>query len=150
MALRPRIPGFRGTCIAVGVTYVLLGGSILARGVPASLAPFGVPPDILASPHYVDAIWWVYTHMVVLGGVMLVLGRFAEGAALKLWMARMLFVAHVYYTWLDIRASDSAWGTGLYQGPASVAPAVIAGLSMLAFMRLSFSRWADPPTSQAG
>lgn len=138
-----RVPGFRGICLTVGVVYVLLAGSILARGVPASMAPFGIPPETLASAHYVDAIWWVYTHMVVLGVLMIGLGRLAEGVRLQRGMARILFAAHVYYTWLDVRASDSALGTALYEGPASVAPAVVAGLAMLAFGWLSFAPARD-------
>jgi len=149
MACRHRLPGFRATCIAIGALYVLLGGSILARGVPASMAPYGLPQATLDSPHFVDAIWWVYTHMVVLGLIMVALGWLAESHRLKLWMARILFGAHVSYTWMDIRSSDSAWGTGLYQGPESLAPAVIAGLAMLAFAHLGLCLHREPTAPDA-
>ncbi len=52
------LPGFRASCLTVAVLFVLLAGSILARGAAASMAPFGVPEATLVSPHYRDAIQW--------------------------------------------------------------------------------------------
>jgi hypothetical protein len=130
------LPGFRATCVAVGVLYVLLGGSVLARGGAASLATFGVPAATLASPHYDDAIWWVYTHMIVIGLMTGVVGWFGQGVQLQRWFARLMLVAHVYYVFLDVRTSDSALGNGLYQGPSSVIPAVIALVVLLSFAHL--------------
>jgi hypothetical protein len=141
----PRLPGFRASCVLVCVLYVLLGGSILVRGGAASLAEFGVPAATLASPHYADAIWWVYTHMIVLGLLTGVVGLWGQGVRLQRWFARAMLVAHVYYVLLDVRASDSPLGTGLYQGPASMAPAVIGSVVLLVFAYLSVCR----PTTAA-
>lgn len=140
MLCRHRLPGFRTSCLAVGVIYVLLGGSILLRGGAASLAAFEIPEPTLASPHYADAIWWVYTHMIVLGLLTGVVGQFGTSPALRRWFSRTMLVAHAYYVFLDVRASDSPLGTGLYQGPASIVPAVIGAVVMLLFAHLSLCR----------
>jgi hypothetical protein len=134
------LPRFRVSCVVVGVLYVLLGASVLVRGGAASLAEFGVPADTLASPHYADAIWWVYTHMIVIGLMIVVVGWFAQGVKLKRSFARLMFTAQVYYLILDVRASDSPLGSGLYEGPASLVPAVIGALVMLVFAHLSVCR----------
>lgn len=136
MACSHRLPRFRATCLTVCVLNVLIGGSILLRGM-ASMEPFGVPEATLASPHYADAIFWVYSHMVVIGVITGVVGWYAKTAPLQRAFARVMLAAHAYYTFLDVRASDSALGTGLYQGPESVMPAVIAGLMTLMFLHLS-------------
>jgi hypothetical protein len=137
-ACRHWLPGFEASFLTTGVLYVLMGGSILVRGTRASMAPFGVPEATLASPHYDDAIFWVYSHMVVLGVLMAVVGLTAEGDRLKLWFSRALFAAHVYYTVLDVRASDSVLGTALYQGPASIFPAVVGFVVTVLLAHLSF------------
>ncbi len=134
-----RLPRFRTTYLLIGGLYVLLSANILLQGVSASMEPFGVPTDVLDSPYYENAIWWVYTHMLVLGMVMCVIGQFAKEKALKLWISRALLVAHLYYTYLDFQASDSVVGTALYKGPASVAPAVIALLATMLLARFAFS-----------
>lgn len=130
MSCRHRLPGFRTTCLVLGATYVLLGASILVRGGAAAMAEYGVPAATLASPHYADAIWWVYVHTIVLGLVTGVVGLYAEGERLRRVFARVLLGAQASYLWLDVRSSDSALGNALYQGPASIVPAVL-GLGML-------------------
>ena len=89
------LPGFKSTYLLIGGLYVLLSANILLRGVSASMEPFGVPAAVLDAPHYENAIWWVYTHMLVLGMVMCVIGQFAKDKALKLWISRALLVAHL-------------------------------------------------------
>jgi hypothetical protein len=144
VSCRHRLPGFRRACLVISGAYVLLGASILVRGGAASMADYGVPAATIASPHYADAIWWVYVHMIVLGLVIGVVGLFAEGARLRLWFARVLLAAHAYYLFLDTRSSDSALGNGLYQGPGSVTPAVIV-LCMLLLL-VHPSTCAEPST----
>ena len=144
MSCKHPLPGFRRVCLVISVAYVLLGASVLVRGGAASMAEFGVPAATIASPHYADAIWWVYVHMIILGLVIGVVGRFAESPRLRLWFARVLLAAHAYYLYLDTRTSDSALGNGLYQGPASVVPAVIV-LGMLLLL-VHPSLCADPTT----
>jgi hypothetical protein len=116
---------FRTSCLVVCVLYALLAGSILVRGAEASMAPFGVPSAVLASAHYQDAIFWVYSHQLVLGLLIGALGFVVVDPRAQLVLSRVLFAAHVYYAFLDFRSSDSPLGNALYQGPASLAPAIV-------------------------
>jgi hypothetical protein len=129
MSCKHPLPGFRPTCLITAVLYVLLGGSVLVRGA-ASMAEFEVPETTLASPHYADAITWVYVHMVVIGLMIGAVGLFARETELRKWFARLMVAAHAVYLFLDVRTSDTVLGNGLYQGPGSIAPAVI-GLCVL-------------------
>ncbi|MTI29464.1 hypothetical protein E1171_01425 [Cytophagales bacterium RKSG123] len=130
------LPGFKATYISVGALYVLLAGSLFLRGIPESMAQFNVPSEILNSPHYLDAMLWTYSHMIILGLVIGLMGFFAEGVKLKGWMSGLLLLANAYYTLLDFRSSDSNLGNGLYEGEASLIPAIIAlGITML-FLQL--------------
>jgi hypothetical protein len=144
MSCKHPLPSFRSTCLVVGVLYVLLGGSVLARGGVASMAEYEVPAATLASPHYADAIEWVYVHMLVIGLMIGVVGLFAREARLQRWFARLMLVAHAYYLFLDVRTSDTALGTGLYQGPASIVPAVIVLCVLLLFVHPSVCNEAAP------
>ena len=132
-----RLPGFRATCLIISALEVPLAASILLRGVRPSMAPFGVPDALLDAPHYQDAILWVYTHMLVLGLIIGVVGLYADGERLKRAFARLMFAAHAYYAWLDLHASDSALGTGLYRGPGSLVPVVIGLVITALFAHLS-------------
>ncbi|MBI5515208.1 MAG: hypothetical protein HY909_15635 [Deltaproteobacteria bacterium] len=132
-ACRHRLPGYRATFVGVGALYALLAASILAQGPSRAMARYQVPSAILASPHYADAITWVYVHMLVLGLVLAVFGHLSEPGRLRVWMARLLLGAHVAYTTLDFRASALPFGTGLYKGPGALAPAVI-GLVVTALL----------------
>ncbi|HEY9842650.1 MAG TPA: hypothetical protein V6D23_19455 [Candidatus Obscuribacterales bacterium] len=132
------LPGFKASCLTVGGLNLFLAGGLLARGIPAAMAPFGVLPQILASPHYLDAMHWTYTHMCVLALIIGALGLWAQDPRLRRNMARLLFFAHLYYTFLDFRASDSILGTGLYKGSASLIPAFISLFVTLVFLHLGF------------
>jgi len=144
MLCRHRLPSFRTTCVGVGVTYVLLAGGLLANGIAETMARYEVPAQTLASPHYMDAILWVYSHMIVLGLVIGLVGLLAESARLKLWFARLIFVAQCYYLVLDLRSSDSVLGNGLYEGPQSLGPAIIGFVVTLLFLHLSFCPEVEP------
>jgi hypothetical protein len=136
------LPGFTKTCLAACGLFTALAGSVLLRGVRASMAAFGVPKAMLSSPHYEDAIWWVYTHMLILGLLIGLIGITAEGDRQKRWFAHTMLGANLYYTFLDARSSDTFLGNGLYQGVGSLAPALVgAGLTVL-FVHLSFCRAA--------
>lgn len=139
---RHYLPGFRATCMAVGCTFVLIAGSELWQGVPRSLAGFGVPEAVLHSPHYEDAMVWVFTHMLVLGLIIGVVGYFAEGERTRRAFARIMAAVIPIFTALDIRTSDSALGSGLYAGPRSLVPPVIDIVVLLLFVHLSLCRSA--------
>ncbi len=131
------IPGFRGTCFIVGGLYVVLGAAIVAQGAAVAMAPYGVPAETLASPHYADAIHWVYSHTVVLGLIIALVGALAESERLKLWFSRLILGMQLYYLYLDTVHSDTALGNGLYEGPQSIGPSIIGFFVTLLFLRLS-------------
>lgn len=146
------LPGFRATCLGVGVTFVLLAASELAQGVPASMAGFGVPDAVLTSPHYKDAMTWVFTHMLVLGLIIAVVGYFAEGARTRRAFARVTLACVAIFTVLDIHTSDSPLGNGLYAGARSLVPPVIDLVVMILFAHLSLCKAASQtpaPTAAA-
>lgn len=130
---------FRRICTVVGGVQMALAASILARGPRESLAPFGVPEQTLSSPHYADAIIWTYTHMLVLGVTIFVMGRALVHARAQRAFARLMLVAHVVYLYLDVRTSDTPLGNGLYEGPASAMPAAIVLVMVGAFAYLALS-----------
>lgn len=131
---------FRKTFVTIGILQVLMAGSMFAQGMIPSMSQFGIPSETLNSPHYLDAISWVYLHMMVMGFMVIVTGLFAKDQLLKKWISRTLFLACCVYTFLDFRASDSVLGKALYQGPGSLVPAITSLIFTLAFLNLSVRR----------
>lgn len=140
---RNLIPGFRATCLIVGTLNILLAGSMFAKGVMNGMAEFNIPQHLLGSPHYDDAMSWVFLHMGMIGVLIICLGVLAENPAKQVWVARVLVLMHCVYAFLDVQTSDNYFGNALYQGPRSVIPVIIDLLYILLFLRLSFSRKAD-------
>ena len=130
------LPGFKACCLTVCVLYVFLAGSLFIKGLMTSMIDFQVPPQILASPHYYDAMLWVYSHMIVLGLIIGTVGLLGKDHRLKKWMAWLLLIVHSYYTYLDFRTSDSSLGNGLYKGEGSVIPGFICLFITLLFLQL--------------
>ena len=116
------------------------------------MAEYQVPQAQLDSPHYYDAIFWVYSHMLILGLLIGAIGWLVKEAKTQIWLSRLIFIVHVYYTILDFKSSDSAVGNALYKGPASIFPAIIALLVTLLFLHLSFGKATNisPGTSPQG
>ena len=138
-ALAP-LPGFRKTCLAVCGLHIALAGGILTRGAEQAMAEFEVPPVVLTSPHYQDAIFWVYLHMLVIALIVGLIGVRATEPRLQRDFSRLMFAASAVYAWLDLRASDSALGEALYRGPGSLIPVLVCLLSLTLFGRLAFAR----------
>ncbi len=80
--------------------------------------------------------------MLVIGLLVGLVGLYGEGARFKTWFARLMLAANAMYTFLDFRASDSAVGTGLYPGQASLLPAFVNLFVTLLFAHLAFSKRA--------
>jgi hypothetical protein len=137
------LPGFRATCLGVGVTFALLAASQLAQGVPASMAGFGVPDAVLNSPHYKDAMTWVFVHMFVLGLIIGVVGYFAEVARTRRAFAGVTLACVAIFTALDIHTSDSPLGNGLYAGARSLVPPVIDLVVIFLFAHLFLCKTAS-------
>ena len=131
------LPGFRGSCLTLATLYVLLAGSILVRGPMKAMADYGVPPATLASPHYADAMFWVFLHMTMIGLAIGVVGWFAEGVRMQRAFARLMLAGIVVYTYLDVRSADWALGSGLYQGRGSLGPVLVDVLALLLWVRLN-------------
>ena len=130
------LPGFKATYITTGVLFVLLAGSLFLQGIPEFMVQFNVPQETLDSPHYLDAMLWTYSHMIILGLIIGLVGFLAQGEKLKVWMSRLLLLSNGYYTFLDFRSSDSSVGNGLYEGEASLMPAFVSlGITLL-FLQL--------------
>ena len=127
-------PWFRRVMTGLGALWVFLASTILVRGTEESLREFAVPEAVLTSAHFDDAITWVYVHMVVLGVLMIGLGRWVTDPRAQRNLARLFVVAQLIYLYLDIRSSDSALGNGLYQGPASLIPVVMGIVFLIAFL----------------
>lgn len=146
MALcRHHLPGFKATCVGVGAVFTLLAGSELARGVAASMDGFGLPEATLASPHYLDAMSWVFVHMLVLGVIIGAIGWFVEEARARTGFARVMTLAMLVFTTLDLRTSDSALGNHLYAGARTLVPPVIDVVVLLLFAHLAFCQGANAP-----
>ena len=137
--IKKPLPGFRATCLIVCGLYVFLAGGLFLQGLMKSMSNYNVPAEILASSHYYDAIFWVYTHMIVIGLLIGCVGLYAENFKLKKRLSILLFFAHFFYTYLDFRSSDSYFGNGLYQGTASVFPAIVSLVITLLFLNLSIT-----------
>ena len=134
------LPGFRATCLTLSAIFVLLAGSILVRGPMTAMADYGVPGATLASPHYADAMFWVFLHMTVIGLIIGVVGWFADGVRLQRAFAVLMLGAQVVYTTLDARAADWPLGTALYRGGGSLGPVVVGVLSLVLWARLCLVR----------
>lgn len=107
------------------------------------MAEFAVPAAVLASPHYQDAIFWVYSHMIVLGLVIGAIGVSVEDGRWQRRIARLLSAAYAYDAGLDARASDSVVGDGLYQGSGSLVPVFVSLAVTLLVGHLAAARLAS-------
>jgi hypothetical protein len=134
------LPGYKAICTTVGTSYVLLGASMVLQGARAAMTPFGLPETTLASRHFADFFHWVFTHMMVLGVMIVMLGRFVERGSYQQLVARIILLVELNYTYLDFRTSDSAVGNALYRGPRTLVPALIDVIVCLAFAYLSVRR----------
>jgi len=134
------LPGFRASCLGVAGLYVFLAGGILLRGPMAAMADYAVPAETLASPHYADAMTWVFLHMTFIGLIIGVVGWFAETARLQRAFVVLMLAAQLFYLTLDVRAADWPLGTALYKGPGSLGPVAVGAVALVLWLRLSLVR----------
>lgn len=128
---------FKWTLILVGVFFMFSALGFIGKGLMTSMAEFKVPQEILNSPHYYDAMLWVYVHMTVLGLLIILLGISVTELQKQKWISLSLFLVTSFYTYLDVRSSDSALGNSLYKGETSLAPAIMALAIAMIFLLLS-------------
>ncbi len=134
------LPGFKASCLIVCGLYVFLTGGLFGQGLMTAMGSYQVPQAQLDSPHYYDAIFWVYSEMLILGLLIGAIGWLVTEGRAQLWLARLLCAAQFYFMFLDFRASDSALGNALYKGPASIVPALICLVVTVLFLHLSFGK----------
>ncbi|MBI1768934.1 MAG: hypothetical protein HY015_09705 [Bacteroidetes bacterium] len=132
--------GFKTVFITIGALQVTLSGLMFTKGIVPSMSQFGIPDEVLHSPHYYDAMLYVFYHQFVNGCVLLIVGRFAVDLSLRLWLTRILSVLYCIYTYFDFRASDSVFGNGLYKGSASVIPPLFTLFFTILILQLNFRK----------
>jgi hypothetical protein len=109
-----RILNYKSTCGIVGVLLILTSASIFLKGPANSMAAFGVPASILQSPHYQDAILWVYMHMTVIGMIILLLGYTVTDIAKQKDVAFVVFLILAIYTYQDFARYRFCLGQRVY------------------------------------
>lgn len=127
---------YKKVLMGIGILFIFLSLSLFVKGLIPSMAEFKVPTEVLNSPHYYDAILWVYVHMIVLGILIFLLGYAVTDPKKQQAITLLLFFITCAYTYLDFRSSDSALGNGLYQGESSVIPAFISLLVNIVLLQL--------------
>lgn len=146
--IRRFLPGFKTCCLIVCFLCVVMAGSLFVKGLMRNMVDFQVPTQTLNSPHYYDALLWFYSHMIILGLLIGVVGWYATDRPLKKWVARLLLIVHIYYTYLDLRTSDSFLGNGLYKGEGSVIPGFVCLFVTLLFFQLVLV--GESPSTKTG
>jgi hypothetical protein len=130
------LPGFKASCLTLCAIYLFLAGGILLRGPMVAMADYQVPPETLASPHYADAMLWVFLHMSVIALMIGTAGYFGEGVRFQRAFSRLMFCAILVYATLDVRTADWFLGNALYKGTASLGPVMVDALSIFLWARL--------------
>lgn len=134
---------FRGTFTAIGSVEVFFALLTMLQGPSQVMSQFGIPEAVVASPHYLDAMFWVVLHMCFIGLISVSIGQMVTGRRAQKWFPRIFVLFHATYAYLDIRASDSVLGTGLYQGPVSLVTPVISCTLLLAMLHLAVRSFAE-------
>ncbi len=137
------LPNFKTTFSIVGLTFMLLPLTLFSKGLVASMSEFKVPDLVLHSPHYLDAILWVYIHMMVLGILIFIIGLAVKDINAQKWISLILFLITALYAFLDFRSADWAYGNSLYKGESSIAPAIIGTIVCLLFLQLTIRYFLD-------
>jgi hypothetical protein len=117
--------------------FVFLAVSFLAGGVAEGMARYQVPAETLASPHFIDAMTWVFLHMTTIGLFVGFMGYFADTVRMQRAFARFMLVEQLVYRFLDVRAADWALGTALYKGQESLGPVMVGAICVVLWVRLN-------------
>ncbi len=134
--MKTLLPNFKRTFLIVGYTFIVLALSLFTRGLMNSMAEFKVPELILNSPHYFDAILWVYVHMTVIGLLIITIVYSVDDFNKQKWITTLLFLVTAFYVYLDFRSADWIFGNALYKGESSIIPAIIGLIVNLLFFQL--------------
>ena len=132
--------GFKTVYVTIGILQIVLSGLMFIKGIVPAMSQFGVPNEVLHSPHYYDAMLYVFYHQLVIGCILVIAGRYATDLLLQVWLTRVLSVLYCIYTYFDFRVSDSVFGNGLYQGAASVIPPLFTLFFTVLILQLNFRK----------
>lgn len=122
----------------IGSVLSLLSISLFIKGILHVMSEYGVPSNVLQNAYYIDAITWVYTHMLVVGILILCIGYGIKEIKIQKWVSLTLFIIITLYCIMDFAHSDSVLGNSLYKGPQSIIPAIISLIISLSLLRLTF------------
>lgn len=109
----------------------------IVQGPSKVMSQFGIPEVVVLSPHYSDAMLWVVLHMCFIGMICISIGLMVRDIRAQRWFARIFVLFHSVYAYLDVRASDSALGTALYQGSLSLVTPAISCALLLVILHLA-------------
>lgn len=115
----PEIRAFKPVFTAVGVIYVLLAASALARG-PAMLRDFAVPEAVTREPVLRDFFSFLYQYMAFGGVLQVLFGRVTRGVRAQTLVAGVYAAGNVLAALRDLSTSDSRFGDHLYRGDATL------------------------------
>lgn len=138
--MNSRFFGFRTTFLTVGILHVVLSCLMFLQGITPPLRKFGVPDIIVDSPHYYDAMLFVFYHQFVIGSILVLVALFAREPELRVWLTRILSLLYCVYTYLDFRVSDSIFGNRLYQGVESLVPPLFTLLFTVLILQLNLRK----------
>lgn len=134
--MKELLPNFRKTFLITGYSYLILALGLFNKGLLRSMAEFQVPQQVINSAHYYDALIWIYVHMAVIGILILLIGySVTDIKQQKIISLSTLFIT-LFYTYLDTRTADWAFGNSLYKGSASIIPAIIGLLVNILMLQL--------------
>lgn len=140
------LPGFKWTYMIIGLLFILLPMSLFIKGLMPSMAEFQIPESTLDSPHYYDAILWVYVHMTVIGALIFIIGYSVDDLGKQKWITVFLLLITIFYTYLDFRSSDSSVGNALYKGTSSIVPGLIGLFVNFLFLQLAIRMFRKSST----
>lgn len=126
------IRGFATVFTVIGTLYVAMASSMLVRGADA-LLDFGVAPELVAEPVLEDFFLFFYQLMAFVGVLTIVVGRVVHGRGRQAVVAAVFCVANVVWGLRDLGTSDSAWGSRLYEGEATLVFVAIDAVLVVVF-----------------
>lgn len=106
---------FRPAFVVMGLAYVLMASSALARGTPF-LEEFGVSHAVASDPVLTDFFTFFYQLMAYVGVLTVVFGLVVRERRAQALVSSVFFVASVLLALRDLSTSDSRFGSALYKG----------------------------------
>lgn len=135
---------FKPTFVVLGLAYVLMASSALIQG-PAFLEDFGVSHELVSEPVLVDFFSFFYQLMIYIGVLMVLFGLVTRERRAQAQVASVFCVTSILLALRDLSTSDSRFGTGLYEGDATVLFTVVGLVYAAAFGALAIAGFRRAP-----